>query len=120
LISAFAAGEASILKTISEIRAAWDETSFVVKGYRDTKDRFFITEIEELIMQLEDHQMTVQTSMGSKYVAEIRDEVEAWEKKLGYISDCIDEWLVFQKSWMYLENIFNAEDIQKQLPNEAR
>mmetsp|Transcript_11712 Transcript_11712/g.17853 ORF Transcript_11712/g.17853 Transcript_11712/m.17853 type:complete len:332 (-) Transcript_11712:8215-9210(-) len=64
--------------------------------------------------------MTVQTSMGSKYVAEIRDEVEAWEKRLGYISDCIDEWLIFQKSWMYLENIFNAEDIQKQLPNEAK
>jgi len=58
--------------------------------------------------------------MGSKFVAEIRDEVEMWEKKLGYISDCIDEWLVFQKSWMYLENIFNAEDIQKQLPAEAK
>jgi len=51
--------------------------------------------------------------MGSKYVVEIRGEVEAWEKRLGYISDCIDEWLVFQKTWMYLENIFTAEDIQK-------
>jgi dynein heavy chain len=58
--------------------------------------------------------------MGSKFVAEIRDEVELWEKKLAYISDVIDEWLVFQKSWMYLENIFNAEDIIKQLPNEAK
>jgi dynein heavy chain len=58
--------------------------------------------------------------MGSKFVAEIRDEVELWEKKLAYISDVFDEWLVFQKSWMYLENIFNAEDIIKQLPNEAK
>lgn len=66
-----------------------------------------------MVTQLEDHQMTVQTSMGSKYVVEIRGEVEAWEKRLGYISDCIDEWLVFQKTWMYLENIFTAEDIQK-------
>jgi dynein heavy chain len=64
--------------------------------------------------------MTVQTSMGSKYVAEIRDEVERWEKKLAYISDCVDEWLVFQKAWMYLENIFNAEDIITQLPTEAK
>lgn len=55
--------------------------------------------------------MTIGTSMGSKYVAEIRDQVEYWEVELGYISDCIDEWLVFQKAWMYLENIFNAEDI---------
>lgn len=64
--------------------------------------------------------MTVQTSMGSKYVNEIRDTVEGWEKRLSYISDVLDEWLIFQKTWMYLENIFNAEDIQKQLPNEAK
>lgn len=120
IISAFAGGEQQILETLNSIIAIWDQTFFVVKPYRDTKDRFFITEIDELITQLEDNQMTVQTSMGSKYVAEIRDDVEAWEKKLGYISDCIDEWLIFQKSWMYLENIFNAEDIQKQLPAEAK
>lgn len=58
--------------------------------------------------------------MGSKHVSEIRGQVEDWEKKLGYIGDVIDEWLTFQRQWMYLENIFNAEDIQKQLPSEAK
>jgi hypothetical protein len=33
--------------------------------------------------------------MGSKHVNEIRAEVEEWEKKLGYISDVLDEWLTF-------------------------
>ena len=33
--------------------------------------------------------------MGSKHVTEIRAMVEEWEKKLGYISDVIDEWLTF-------------------------
>lgn len=64
--------------------------------------------------------MSVQTMMGSKHVVEIRDEVEIWEKRLGYISDVIDEWLVFQRTWMYLENIFGSEDIIKQLPAEAK
>jgi dynein heavy chain len=118
-ISASAVGEASILKTVAEIAAVWEETFFAVRNYRDTKDRFMLAEVEELQTLLEDHQMTVQTSMGSKHVAEIRTEVEAWEKRLGYISDCLDEWLVFQKAWMYLENIFNAEDIRKQLAKEA-
>lgn len=72
-ISAFAGGEAAILKTVSEISDMWQDTCFTVKGYRDTKDRFFITEIDDLITQLEDHQMQVQSTMGSKYVAEIRD-----------------------------------------------
>jgi dynein heavy chain, axonemal len=64
--------------------------------------------------------MSIQTMMGSKHVTEIRPKVEKWEKRLGYYSDVIDEWLTFQRQWMYLENIFNAEDIQKQLPAEAK
>jgi len=39
--------------------------------------------------------MTVSTMMGSKFVAEIRDKVESWEKRLGYLADVIDEWLKF-------------------------
>jgi len=42
------------------------------------------------------------------------------EKKLVYLAYVIDEWLTFQRQWMYLENIFNAEDIIKQLPAEAK
>lgn len=96
---------------MKEIIEIWRDTNFTVNQYRDTKDRFIIAEIEDTITQLEDHQMSIQTMMGSKYVNEIRAQVEEWEKKLGYIADVIDEWLTFQRQWMYLENIFNAEDI---------
>ena len=41
-------------------------------------------------------------------------------KRLGIIGMVIDEWLVFQKSWMYLENIFTAPDMQKALPKETK
>lgn len=58
-ISAFAAGEANILKTVADISAIWEETYFTVKPYRDTKDRFFITEIDDLVTALEDNQMTI-------------------------------------------------------------
>lgn len=32
----------------------------------------------------------------------------------------MDEWLNTQKNWMYLESIFSAPDIQRQLPMEAK
>ena len=35
-------------------------------------------------------------------------------------SDTLDEWIQVQKSWMYLEPIFSAPDIQRQLPVEAK
>ena len=57
--------------------------------------------------------MTVSTMMGSKFVQAIKESVEEMEQKLVYLADVIDEWLKFQRQWMYLENIFNAEDIIK-------
>ena len=47
--------------------------------YRDFKDKFLITEVDELIMALEDDAMAVGAMMGNKNVTEIRDEVEEME-----------------------------------------
>jgi dynein heavy chain len=119
-ISGQATGEHNIENGITEITDVWDSLPFVVLNYRDSKDRFLLSEIDDVIVQLEDHQMSVQTMMANRHVGEVRGSVERWEKKLSYISDVIEEWLAFQRQWMYLENIFNAEDIQKQLPAEAK
>lgn len=43
------------MEQVAKIRATWDETYFVVRPYRDTKDRYFITEIDDLVAQLEDN-----------------------------------------------------------------
>ena len=112
-ISAIASGEFSINQQLDEIKAAWEITEFIVQEYRDAKKDFILGSIEDVMTQLEDHQVTIGTMLGSKYVNEIRDDVEEWEKKLSYISDVIDEWLTCQRCWMYLESIFSAEDIQK-------
>lgn len=57
------------------------------------------------------------TTARTKLDADI--QVEAWEKRLGLLSETLDEWVAVQRNWMYLETIFCAEDIQKQLPDEA-
>lgn len=41
-------------------------------------------------------------------------------KSLRLFSDTLEEWLECQKKWLYLENIFMAPDIQRQLPNETK
>ena len=49
-----------------------------------------------------------------------QDRVVEWEKKLALLSDTLDEWQACQRTWVYLENIFGAEDIQRQLPAESQ
>jgi dynein heavy chain len=50
--------------------------------------------------------------LGTSYVNTIKNEVEEWEKTLVLISEIIDEWLLCQRNWQYLESIFNAAEIQ--------
>ena len=64
--------------------------------------------------------MTLQTMLGSRFISDIRDAVEDWSRKLALLSETLDEWVSCQRNWMYLENIFGAEDIQKQLPAESQ
>lgn len=118
-ISGRASGEAGIEMQVEEIKKKWLELNFIVTNYRDQKDKFIIGGIDDIQAALDDHQLKIQTMLGTRFVAEIRPQVEQWEKMLVLISDIIDEWLLCQRQWMYLENIFNADDIQKQLPQET-
>ena len=39
--------------------------------------------------------------------------VGEWERKLNLFSKTFEEWMTFQRSWLYLETIFAAADIQR-------
>lgn len=50
----------------------------------------------------------------------VRGDVDRVSQSLRLFNDTLDEWLECQKKWLYLENIFMAPDIQRQLPNETK
>ncbi|CAL1172366.1 unnamed protein product, partial [Cladocopium goreaui] len=85
----------------------------------DSKDVFVLGSIEDITVALEDSLVTISTIAGSRYVGPIRAEVEQWQKDLLLFQETLDEWLNVQRNWMYLESIFNAGDIKKQLPGES-
>lgn len=39
--------------------------------------------------------------------------VEEWDRKLKLFASTLDEWLLCQRNWLYLETIFSAADIQR-------
>jgi len=118
-VSNTASGEFAMEQALDKVIKSWADLPLPVMNHRNQKDLWILADIADIITLLEDHSVQVQTMMGSRFVQGIRDKVEVWEAKIKLASDVIDEWLQVQRAYMYLESIFCAEDIQRQLPSES-
>eukprot|EP00644_Phytophthora_capsici_P004659 jgi/Phyca11/7444/fgenesh1_pm.PHYCAscaffold_19_\ len=112
--------EAVLEEMLKKVTDAWATTEFEVKPYKESKDVFVLGSVEEVTAKLDDSIVTISTIMGSRFIGAIQEEVEGWRKKLVTVQETLDEWLLVQKNWMYLENIFSAPDIQRQLPDASK
>ena len=119
-VSVEATQEKQLESQLEKVVKRWEDVSFAVTNYKESKDTFILGGLEEVFTALEDSMVTMTTILSSRFVAGIRDEVEKVEKNMNVFSDTLDEWLAVQKNWMYLESIFSAPDIQRQLPNESK
>jgi len=116
-ISASAVQQERIQKDLDKIERDWSNTKFIVTGHNKSKDKYIIASVEDIMNLIDEHSQLVQSALNSRFVAEIRKEVQEWDDTLNLISRVIEEWLMVQKHWIYLENIFSADDIKRQLPD---
>ncbi|KAK2951696.1 putative Dynein axonemal heavy chain 1 [Blattamonas nauphoetae] len=118
-ISATAVGEFALETQLEKIKVAWQDTIFDIADHK-SGTTYILGGVEEVMEQLEDHQALLQTMLASRYVVDIRAEIETWEKKMNSLQELIDEWIKCQRGWMYLYAIFTQPDIIRQMPQEAR
>ncbi|KAG5457288.1 MAG: dynein heavy chain, N-terminal region 2-domain-containing protein, partial [Olpidium bornovanus] len=119
-ISSQASSEAALEEMLNKILAAWTDIEFIVLPYRDSKDVFILGGVDDIQTQLEDSQVTIATLRSSRFLGPIKSDVERWDKQLNLFADTLEAWTTCQRSWLYLESIFGAPDIQRQLPDEAK
>ncbi|KAK7497834.1 hypothetical protein BaRGS_00010968 [Batillaria attramentaria] len=87
---------------------------------KDSKDVFILGGTDDIQQLLDDSNINVATIASSRHVGPIKPKVDEWVKQLDLFGKTLDEWLNCQRSWLYLESIFSAPDIQRQLPAEAK
>ncbi|XP_053607537.1 dynein axonemal heavy chain 3 [Plodia interpunctella] len=114
-----AAKEYSLECALHKMKEEWLGVKFEVLPYRDTGVGI-LTGLDDIQQQLDDHILKSQTMRGSPYVKAFEADMVAWEEKLISMQDILDQWLMCQATWMYLEPIFSSEDIMRQMPTEAR
>eukprot|EP00958_Prasinococcus_capsulatus_P020419 scaffold2645_cov378-Prasinococcus_capsulatus_cf.AAC.24 len=114
-----ASKEYAIEQALSKMKNEWDNVELEVKDYRETGT--YVIRVDDTTMQqLDDHIVMTQAMSFSTHKAHFEDDIFKWDQQLAHVSDTLDAWLALQRQWMYLEPIFSSEDIQQQLPLEAK
>jgi dynein heavy chain, axonemal len=117
-ISTQASQEASLRSQLQQLEEIWKKVEFTVTTHT-RGDALIITEVDILFQALDEGLATINMVLGSRYVKPLRTEAEKWKKDLMTLTQIVEEWVTCQKQWMYLENIFSAADIKRQLPAES-
>lgn len=56
---------------------------------------------------------------ATKFVEPLKDVVNEWETKLSFVSEIIENILQIQKKWLYLDRIFEGDDIRREMKTEV-
>ncbi|XP_066451266.1 dynein axonemal heavy chain 14 isoform X2 [Eleutherodactylus coqui] len=120
-VSTTATNEATLEGMLNKVIGLWSKTNFRLTVHKsELSEILIIATAEDIMAQLEECQVVLSTVKGSRYCTPIKNTVDEWDRKLSLFSRTMEEWMMCQRNWLYLEQIFLASDIQRQLPAEAR
>eukprot|EP01119_Soliformovum_irregulare_P017766 TRINITY_DN5330_c0_g1_i3.p1 TRINITY_DN5330_c0_g1~~TRINITY_DN5330_c0_g1_i3.p1 ORF type:complete len:3685 (-),score=1128.16 TRINITY_DN5330_c0_g1_i3:1844-12898(-) len=107
--------ETALDKMTAELR----NMVFELVAYKDT-GTYVLTLTEELMGLVDDQLVTLQTMLGSHFIVSLIERARDWKIQLKQVQTIVDEWMLVQQQWLYLQPIFSSDDINRQLPTEGR
>jgi len=118
-VSDIATKEYAIQTTLENLENEIKAAEFTPLKYKDTNTHI-LRGTDELISQFEEFSIKIAALRANQLSKNFNDRVSKVEKDIKIVEDVLEEWTKAQKSWMYLEPIFQSEDISKQMPVESQ
>jgi len=110
--------EYQIENEINEIDKKWREIYFITVPHKTKVPS--ITNWNDINKELDQDIMQVQQLDISPYKGPFTESISVWLKDLIVISNVLEEWNKCQKSWIYLQPVFDSSDIAKDIPHEHK
>ena len=115
-----AKNEAKMDKEINAIMEFWKVVEFELVPMKNT-DVSTLKMLDDHFEMLENHQLSINTMLLSKFVAFFEKLFEQWKQDLGSVYDVIQLLIEVQKTWSFLENLFiHSEEVKKELPEISK
>nr|XP_046240546.1 dynein axonemal heavy chain 1 [Scatophagus argus] len=118
-VAEVAGKEYTIEQALEKMEQEWSAVVFDVLPYKET-GTYILKSPDEATQLLDDHIVMTQSMSFSPFKKTFEGRINAWESKLKMTQDVLEEWLMCQRSWLYLEPIFSSDDINQQLPVEGK
>lgn len=111
--------ELQIETKLNQLSEFWDRNRFEFIFWR-SGDVPIIKSSAQILEDLEEAQLKLQTMLGMRHVVPFRELVQQKLDQISDTTDTLELWMKVQTLWMSLESVFTGGDIAKQMPVEAK
>uniref|UniRef100_A0AAV2K4G4 AAA+ ATPase domain-containing protein n=2 Tax=Knipowitschia caucasica TaxID=637954 RepID=A0AAV2K4G4_KNICA len=113
--------EKDIDAKLLSVKETWVGQTLTLMTFKDRGELMLKgTDAAEILTSLEDSLMVLSSLLSNRYSAHYKAEIQDWLFKLTTSSEVIEQWMIVQNLWIYLEAVFVGGDIAKDLPQEAK
>ncbi|XP_075954128.1 dynein axonemal heavy chain 8-like [Anarhichas minor] len=113
--------EKDIEAKLSQVKEVWSSQNLSLMTFKDRGELMLKgADTSEILTILEDSLMVLGSLFSNRYSAYYKAEIQDWLSNLSTSSDVIEQWIVVQNLWIYLEAVFVGGDIAKDLPQESK
>ena len=115
--------EDKLKKDLEEIEKKIASLELPLKSFKEENSKeatYILDDCTKLITEIDKLIQMINSVYGSRYLKDMRTAATNKRKEILLLQDTLNEWVKFQKNYIYLESIFSQSEMRKSLAQEGK